>query len=143
MICRPILLNVLELLPVTFFSFNQCIEVLALVPISSIQNAMKWMWPPKSVGLDGTPSFVIESCSKIFGPVIKFIFNFYLSLVTFPNLWKQAAIIPVFEKGNNSTVTLKLFLIFLKFLNLLYMTMFLKSYRSKLNFSQYSFIKCI
>jgi hypothetical protein len=47
----------------------------------------------KSVGLDGIPSFVIKGCSEIFVPVLKFILDFSLSQNTFPNLWKQAAIV--------------------------------------------------
>jgi hypothetical protein len=69
-------------------SVNQCAEILHLAPISSsdVQNAIKLLRPSKSVGLDGIPSFVIKSCSEIFVPVLRFIFNLSLSQNTFPNL---------------------------------------------------------
>jgi hypothetical protein len=35
----------------------------------------------------------------MFAPVLKFIFNLSLSQNAFQNLWKQAAVVPVFKKG--------------------------------------------
>jgi hypothetical protein len=76
------------------------------VPVSNsdVQNAVKRLRPLKSVGLDGIPSFVINDCSEIFVPVLRFIFNLSLSQNTYPNLWKLAAIVPVLKKGENPTV---------------------------------------
>jgi hypothetical protein len=48
--------------------------------------------------------FVIMGFYKIFIPVLRFIFNLSLSQNTFPNLWKQEAIVPVFKKGTTSSV---------------------------------------
>jgi hypothetical protein len=44
-----------------------------------------------------TASFVIKSSEKSV-PVLKSIFNLSLSQNTFPNLWKQAAIVSVLKK---------------------------------------------
>jgi hypothetical protein len=41
-------------------------------------------------------------CFVIFIPVLKFIFNVGLSQRSFPTLWKQAALVPVFIKGNGA-----------------------------------------
>jgi hypothetical protein len=60
--------------------------------------------PTKSVETDGIPSFVIKGCSETFVPVLKFIFNLSQSENTFPNLWKQAVIVPVFKKGKTFSV---------------------------------------
>jgi hypothetical protein len=76
------------------------------VPVanSDVHNATKRLRPTKSVGLDGIPSFVIKGCSEIFAPIVKFIFNLSLFQNNFPNLWKQAAIVPVCKKGKASSV---------------------------------------
>jgi hypothetical protein len=90
----------------TFSSVNQRTEMLSLVLVSNsdVQNAIKRLRPSKSVGLDGIPCFVIKGCSEMFVPVLRFIFNLSLSQNTFPNVWKQAAIVPVFKKGKTSSV---------------------------------------
>jgi hypothetical protein len=56
-------------------------EFLSLAPISELEmcKALKRLRPSKAVGLDGIPSFVIKSCSEIFIPVLKHIFNLSLS----------------------------------------------------------------
>jgi hypothetical protein len=58
----------------------------------------------KIVRLDEILCFVIKGCCEILVPVLRFIFNLGLSQNTFPNLWKQAAIVPVFKKGKTSSV---------------------------------------
>jgi hypothetical protein len=70
----------------------------AAVSNSDVSNAVKRLRPAKSVGLDGIRSFVINGCSKIFVPVLKFIFNLSLSQNTFPSFWSQEAIVPVSKK---------------------------------------------
>jgi hypothetical protein len=89
--------------------------MLSLVSVSNsdVQNAIKVLWPLKSVELDCIPKFVIKGCSEIFVPYLRPIFNLSLSQNMFPNLWKQAAIVPVFKKRNLSYVTM-----FLTFENL-------------------------
>jgi hypothetical protein len=74
---------------------------LAFISDSDFQSAVKRLRPTKSVGLDGIPSFVIKGCSDIFVPTFTFIFNLSLSQNTFPKLWKQAVIVPVFKKREN------------------------------------------
>jgi hypothetical protein len=78
---------------------------LASISDSDTQNATKRLRPSKSVGLDGVPSFVIKGCSELFVPVIKFMFNLSLSQHKSPTLWKQAAVVPVFNKGSCASVS--------------------------------------
>jgi hypothetical protein len=87
----------------TFSFVKHCTEnvPLAFISDSDVQNAIKRLRPTKSVGLDGIPDFVIKGCSKIFVPILRFIFNLSLSQNTFPKLWKQAVIVPVFKKREN------------------------------------------
>jgi hypothetical protein len=42
--------------------------------------------------------------SETFVHVLRLIFNLSLSQNTFPDLWKQAAVVPVLKKGNISCV---------------------------------------
>jgi hypothetical protein len=80
--------------------------ILSFAPISNcgvlkmLQNRIR---PSKSVGLVGLQSFVIKDFSEISVHVTKFSFNFKLSQNKFPNLCKQVAIVPVFEKGKISS----------------------------------------
>jgi hypothetical protein len=78
-------------------------------------------------------------------PFLKFTLNLKLSRNSFPNLRKQAAIVPVFKKGKTSSVgnyrpmaILKNFSKFFNFITHDYVSHFLKS---KLNCSQHGFIK--
>jgi hypothetical protein len=56
-------------------------------------------------GGDEIPSFIIKRCSEIFAPLLSHIFNISLLEAKFPTMWKQAAIMPVFKKGNSALIT--------------------------------------
>jgi hypothetical protein len=87
-----------------FPSLLQTSECFSLPPISNsdVCKALKCLQPSKSVGLDDIPVFVINGCSEIFMPVLKFIFNPSLSQQQFSTLWEQAAFVPVFKKKGSS-----------------------------------------
>lgn len=89
----------------TFGSVNQSTEILSLFPVSNsdVQNAVKRMRSTNSVRLNGVPSFVTKCCSESFVLVLKFNFNLILSQNNFPDLWKQAVIVPVFKKRRTSS----------------------------------------
>jgi retron-type reverse transcriptase len=55
-----------------------------------------------SVGLDEIPNFIIKGCSDIFIPLLRHMFNLSLSTGKFPSLWKQAAVVHTFKKGNRA-----------------------------------------
>jgi hypothetical protein len=82
---------------------NRSTEVLSLAPISNaaVQNAIKWLRPTKCVGLDGILIFIVKGCYEMFLSVLKITCKLTrgLSQNTFPNLWKQAAIVTVSKKG--------------------------------------------
>ena len=90
--------------PGTISTGNCFTDILPIACISTadVHKAIKRLRPTKSVGLDGIPSFIIKGCSEIFVPILRFIFNLSLSQNTFPKLWKQAVIIPVFKKRKSS-----------------------------------------
>jgi hypothetical protein len=58
----------------------------------------------KSFGLGTDPGFVIKYCSNDLEPIVERIFNLSLSQQYFPTPWKQAAILPVFKKGDNTFI---------------------------------------
>jgi hypothetical protein len=82
------------------------VEIVSLAPISNyaVQNAIKLLRPSKLVRLDGILIFVIKACPEIFVHVRMFIFNLSLSQNTFPKLWKQVVIVPVFKESKTSSV---------------------------------------
>jgi hypothetical protein len=90
-----------------FPSLSQSSEFLSLAPISELDifKALRRLRPSRSVGLDDIPSFVIRGWSEIFVPVLKHIFNLSLTQNYFPAVWKQAAVVPVFNKGNTASVS--------------------------------------
>jgi hypothetical protein len=87
-------------------SLSQSSEFLSLALISELDicKALRRLRSSKSVRLDDIPSFVTKGCSEIFVPVLKHIFNLILTKHYFPTVWKQAAVVPVFKKGNTASV---------------------------------------
>jgi hypothetical protein len=85
-----------------FTHFPQFLSTLAPISELDICKALRSLRPSKSAGLDDIPSFVINGCSEIFAPVLKHIFNLSLTQHYFPTVWKQAAVVPVFKKGNTA-----------------------------------------
>jgi hypothetical protein len=67
---------------------------------SDVKCAISHLRSTKSVGPDEIPNFIIKGCSDIFIPLLRHIFNLSLSTGKFPSLWKQAAVVPIFKKGN-------------------------------------------
>ena len=53
----------------------------------------------KATGPDG-----LSPCAHEFAPSLTFLFNFTLSSGTIPAQWKSANVIPVFKKGDKSSV---------------------------------------
>jgi hypothetical protein len=86
-----------------FSSFNQ-LSSLAPTFNSGVEKVTKRLQPSKSVGLDGIPSIVIKHCSENVVLFLRFIFNLSSSYNTFPNLWKQAGIVPLFKEGKRFSV---------------------------------------
>lgn len=88
-------------------SLNLCLLVsnstdflsLPKITVDDVSLAIKKLKPNKSKGTDGIPNFIIKGCSNILIPVLTFIFNLSLLTGTYPMLWKEASIIPIFKNG--------------------------------------------
>lgn len=61
----------------------------------------KRLRPTKLVVLYEIPSFIINTCSTIWIPVLKYILNLSVSQKHFSNQWKPSVFAPVYKKGNN------------------------------------------
>jgi hypothetical protein len=83
---------------------SQSSEFLSLAHISDLDvcEAIKRLKPSKSVGLNDIAGFVIKGCSAVFIPILRHIFNLSLTQQHFPTVWKEAAIVPVFKRGNHA-----------------------------------------
>jgi hypothetical protein len=81
-------------------------DVLPTAPISAAEasKAIKRLRPYKCVGLDAIPSFIIKGCSDVFVPLLTHRFKVSVTSATFPSLWKQTAVAPVFKKGDSTNV---------------------------------------
>jgi hypothetical protein len=75
-------------------------EFLHLAPISDsdVFNALKCLWPSKSVGLDDIPDFAIKRCAHNFLPVLKHIFNLSLSHIFLPYEGKRQLLLLLKEQ---------------------------------------------
>jgi hypothetical protein len=71
---------------------------------SDVKCAISHLLSTKSVGPDEIPIFLIKGCSDVFIHLLRHIFNLSLSTGKFPSLWKQAAVVPIFKKGNRVLV---------------------------------------
>jgi hypothetical protein len=83
------------------------LEFLSLAHISEadVSKVIKRLKPSKSVELDDIPGFVIKGCSVIFIPILKHIFNLSLTQQYCPAVWKKAAVVPIFKRGNHAAVS--------------------------------------
>jgi hypothetical protein len=87
-----------------FPPLSQSSEFLSLDPISELDvcKDIKRLKPSKFVELDDIPGFVIKSCSPIFIPILRHIFNLSVTH-NFLTVWKEAAI--VFKRGNHTSAS--------------------------------------
>jgi hypothetical protein len=90
------------------------------------------------------PNFLIKGCSEIFTPLLHYIFNLSLLTGSFPRLWKKAAVVPIFKKGNSALVTnyrpISILNNFSKILESIVHDHLSFNFRSKLHPSQHGFI---
>jgi hypothetical protein len=75
------------------------------ISLTDVTRAISRLRSAKCVGTDEIPNFIIKGCSEIFTPLLHHIFNLSLLTGSFPGLWKQAAVVPIFKKGNSALVT--------------------------------------
>ena len=70
-----------------------------------ILKALKKSKNKQTVGPDKVPCFVVKDCAFALVKPLSFIFNLALKSGTFPDVWKEARITPVFKKGNPNEVS--------------------------------------
>ena len=61
--------------------------------------AIKKLKSSLTVGVDNVPSLIVKGCIDGFIYPLIILFNFSLKTNTFPDVWKQTKIIPVYKKG--------------------------------------------
>ena len=71
----------------------------------NVRNLLKNMNGNKAAGPDGIQSKIMKSCSVGLAKPLTIIFNACFSSAILPNKWKTANIVPVFKKGDKSSVT--------------------------------------
>jgi hypothetical protein len=86
------------------FTFSDFLNV-PPISDSDVKQAIRRLGPSKCVGPDEIPSFIIKGCSEIFASLLSHVFNISLLQRKFSTVWKQAAIMPVFKKGNSALIT--------------------------------------
>ncbi|XP_045538980.1 uncharacterized protein LOC123722157 [Papilio machaon] len=62
-------------------------------------TVLKELDKTKGAGGDGVPAIFLSNCAKSLSYPICILFNKSLQECTFPNIWKQANIVPVYKKG--------------------------------------------
>jgi hypothetical protein len=68
---------------------------------TDIKQAISHLHSTKCIRPDEIPNFIVKGCSEI----LCHIFNLSLLAGSFPLLWKQVALVPIFKKDNSSFVT--------------------------------------
>uniref|UniRef100_V5GW34 Putative RNA-directed DNA polymerase from transposon BS n=1 Tax=Anoplophora glabripennis TaxID=217634 RepID=V5GW34_ANOGL len=69
-----------------------------------ILNSIKKLKANMTMGPDNLPAFIIKDCACLFSKPLCTIFNQILRSNTFPDLWKQSRVCPVYKKGNKEDV---------------------------------------
>jgi hypothetical protein len=78
-------------------SITQIFEEEIISSLKSFKTSM-------TAGLDGIPSFLLRDCAQIFVTPLFSIFNLIIKSSTFPTVWKQARVSPIFKKGDLSNI---------------------------------------
>jgi hypothetical protein len=71
---------------------------------SDAEQAISRLHLTKCIRPDEIPNFIIKGSSEIFTPLLCHILDLSLLTGKFPSLWKQAAVVPIFKKGNRTLV---------------------------------------
>lgn len=68
-----------------------------LLAIGKLKNKM-------SSGPDNIPSFLVKDCSHVIVTPLKIIFNLSLNNQSFPRIWREARVCPIFKSGDRSSI---------------------------------------
>lgn len=69
-----------------------------------VLKALKFTKNRKTAGPDKIPSFLIRDCAFVLAEPLTRLFNLSISTQTFPGVWKQAKICPIFKTGNRDII---------------------------------------
>jgi hypothetical protein len=74
------------------------------VETTEVEAILKNLDPTKAQGPDGIPTRVLKECSNELAPPVTKIINQSLNENTVPDEWKMANVVPIFKKGDKSSV---------------------------------------
>jgi hypothetical protein len=72
--------------------------------LSDVEQGFDELDVSKSAGPDKLPPLFLKNCSAILCGVLQRIFNDSVAAGTFPSIWKESYIIPIFKKGDRSDI---------------------------------------
>ena len=71
---------------------------------SDVELLLKKIPDTASVAADGIPPFIIRNCANILAPLVYVLFTWIISTRLWPNIWKQAYVIPFLKSGSKIDV---------------------------------------
>ena len=85
-------------------SVSQTIVLYQLSPFE-IFNIINTLNPNKACGHDNIPSFFLRLGAEVLAPILLLYFGFAIELDVFPQKFKTAKVIPIFESGNKQILS--------------------------------------
>ena len=91
--------------PIPEVSEDTCIKLDAVnFSSSDVELLLKKIPDTASVAADGIPPFIIRNCANILAQLVYVLFTCIVSTRLWPNIWKQAHVIPFFKSGSKIDV---------------------------------------
>lgn len=90
-------------------SINKQCDIFEVLSIREVQcedvcEAIRNLKSKRAVGPDNIPSYILKGLVGFLAEPLKTLFNLSLKTNTFPQIWKEAKICPVFKKGNKAEI---------------------------------------
>ena len=86
-------------------SDDTCIKLDEVIFSSiDVELLLKKIPDTASVAADGIPPFIIRNCTNTLAPLVYVLSTCIISTRLWPNIWKQAYVIPVFKSGSKIDV---------------------------------------
>ncbi len=82
------------------FTDDAALPQLTEINIDDVWKLICTLSPSKATGLDGIPARLIKLCGHLILSPLHYIFNLSIKTLTFPQIWKEAQITPLFKGGN-------------------------------------------
>ena len=71
------------------------------VNANGVKKLLKDLRPYKAAGPDGIPTFILRAAAEELAPILSRIFQFSLDTGNVPSDWREALIVPLYNKGPN------------------------------------------